>query len=112
MHPLKAPEPDVMPSMGYPTSMVNLIRNYIAYVSYKVLDNGHSSPSFTPKRGLRQGDLLSPYLFILGVDVLSGLLNQEAHMKRIHIIYIVKKALVITHLFFADDNLLFTRANY
>lgn len=80
-------------------------------VSYKVLINGQPSVEFSLNRGHRQGDPLSPYLFILCADVLSGLLKKEAVEGQIHGIRIARQAPVITHSFFTDDSLLFTRAN-
>ncbi|CAI8614534.1 unnamed protein product, partial [Vicia faba] len=61
--------------------------------------------------GLRQGDPLSPYLFILCADVLSGMLKFEAKANRIHGIQVARKARKISHLFFTDDNLMFSRAS-
>ncbi|XP_058784773.1 uncharacterized protein LOC131659623 [Vicia villosa] len=101
----------VLSSMGFPASMVNLIQRCISIVSYKVLVNGQPSRSFVPERGLRQGDPLSPYLFILCADVFSGLLKQDAARKNIHGIEISRQAPMISHLLFADDSLLFARAN-
>ena len=60
---------------------------------------------------LRQGDPLSPYLFILCADVLSGLLSKEAILNNIHGIQVARQAPKISHLLFADDSLLFARAN-
>ncbi|CAI8600152.1 unnamed protein product [Vicia faba] len=70
------------------------------------------SRKFLPERGLRQGDLMSLYLFVLCADVLSGLLRKEVGSKFIHGIQVARHAPNISHFLFADNSLLFTRANY
>jgi hypothetical protein len=98
-------------SMGFPSAFVNTIMRCISSVSYQVLINGQPSKIFSPERGLRQGDPLSPYLFILCANVLSGMLKKEAHLNNLHGIQVARNAPKITHLLFADDSLLFARAN-
>lgn len=97
--------------MGFPETLVNLINRFIFTVLYQVLLNGQASKSFTPERRLCQGDPMSPYLFILCVDVFSGLIKQGAKKGSFHGIQVSRKAPVISHLFFADDKLLFAREN-
>lgn len=80
-------------------------------VSYQILINGQPSRSFTLERGLRQGDPLSPCIFILWDNVLSALLHKEGKEKRIHGIQVARRAPKLTHLLFTDDSLHFAIAN-
>jgi hypothetical protein len=61
---------------------------------------------------LRQGDPLSPYLFIICVEGLSALIRQAEARGDIHGVKICKNAPIISHLLFADDCFLFFRANH
>jgi len=97
--------------MGFPDNFVGLILRCISSISYQILINDQPIKIFSPERGLRQGDPLSPYLFILCADVLSGLLSEKAILNNIHCIQVARQAPKISHLLFADDSLLFARAN-
>jgi hypothetical protein len=99
-----------MDSMGFPHNISNIIMKCVSTVTFAILINGSASQSFSPQRGLRQGDPLSPYLFILCADILSGLITKAQLNKDIKGVKIAHGAPEITHLFFADDSLMFCRA--
>ncbi|KAL8090023.1 hypothetical protein AgCh_039477 [Apium graveolens] len=64
-----------------------------------------------PRQGLRQGDPLSPYLFILCVEGLFALLCKYETQRLIHSIKVSRQAPIVNHLLFTDDNYLFCKAN-
>lgn len=63
-----------------------------------------------PSRGLRQGDSLSPYLFLICVEGLSALLQHASKRNSLTGILVSHHAPFITHLFFVDDSLIFRKA--
>lgn len=66
---------------------------------------------FTPERGLREGCSLSAYLFIIVFEGLSSLIHVAEWSGDISGIEIYRRAPTVSHLSFAKDNLLFTKAN-
>ena len=69
--------------------------------------NGKAYGNFKPTRGLRQGDPLSPYLFLFCVEAFTSLLAREEENGRLHGVSISRYAPIISHLLLADDSLLF-----
>lgn len=84
-----------------------LIMMCINSVSYSVLINGEQCGYFTASRGIHQGDSLSPYLFLLCAEGLSSLLKQAVLDRRLTGVVACRGGPKISHLFFADDSLLF-----
>ena len=62
---------------GFDSRWVNLIMVCVTSVEYKVRFNSNETNPFLPTRGLRQGDPLSPYLFLLCAEGLSALISHE-----------------------------------
>ena len=101
----------IMRKLGFNEKWINLVMMCISSVSYFVIINGDTYGNIVPSRGLRQGDPLSPYLFLLCVKGLSALLHEAARNQHLSGISISRGCPKITHLFFADDSLLFCKAN-
>ncbi|GLT59334.1 hypothetical protein SLA2020_321590 [Shorea laevis] len=100
----------VMRAFGFAEDWIQLIMACVTSVQYAVLLNGEPSERVTPSRGLRQGDPLSPYLFILCTEGLTAMIQEAERHKLLHGVRICRQAPRISHLLFADDSLLFLRA--
>ena len=76
-------------------------------VSYSILVNGEPKGMITSSRGLQQGDPLSPYLFLFCAEGLNALLCDATARGDIHGFSICRNDPKLTHLFFANDWLIF-----
>lgn len=92
-------------------SLIKAIMACVTSVSMQLLWNGAISKSFIPTRGFRQGDPLSPYLFILHMEKLGHLIDVAVEQNDWEPLMLSRRGLGLSHLFFADDLLLFCRAN-
>jgi hypothetical protein len=90
--------------------LINWIRICITSPSFSILINGSPYGLFCQERGLRQGDPLSPFLFILGTKVISRLLFRLESQDLLKGIKIAKNCSPISHLLFADNLILFAKA--
>ncbi|PRQ57333.1 putative RNA-directed DNA polymerase [Rosa chinensis] len=84
--------------------------NCVRTSSLSVLLNGKPGPFFKPTRGLRQGDPLSPFLFLFANVILSKMVIKCCRCSLLKPVTIGPQELGISHLFFADDSLFFLQA--
>lgn len=80
-------------------------------VTYNIVQGTNEMETIVPTRGIRQGDPLSPYLFIICAEVLSSLIRNYESKHWLHGIKICGRAPVISHMLFNDDSYLYCKAN-
>lgn len=89
-----------------PDRFIDWIKECVTTPSYSTDLNGELQSFFPRKKGLRQGDPISSLLFVIAMDTLSKMLDKCAMDGRFGI-HPECEALLITHLSFADDGLIF-----
>ncbi|KAL1198538.1 putative ribonuclease H protein [Cardamine amara subsp. amara] len=98
---------NTLKALNFPDIFIHWISLCITTASFSVQVNGELVGYFQSNRGLRQGCPLSPYLFVLAMNVLSKLLDKAASARQTGF-HPKCKNLGLTHLSFADDILVFT----
>jgi hypothetical protein len=101
----------ILLKFGFDPKFVGWIMSCISSVHYKVRINGKLTKGFKPTRGIRQGDPLSPYLFLFVAEGLSKVLQRAVYLQELCELKISRRGPGVSHLLFADDSLLFLKAN-
>ena len=102
---------EMMVRVNLPTSLIDIIMSCVSTVSTSILINGETTDPIFPSRGLRQGDPLSPYLFILCIDYLSQPIEEKCEANHWHPVKTSQNGPTFSHLLFADDLLFFAKAD-
>jgi hypothetical protein len=101
----------ILLKLGFCKRWIEWVMTCVCSVRFSVRINGYNSEPFSPSRGLRQGDPLSPYLFLFVGEALSCALNKQSVVGSITPIKVARGAPGISNLLFADDSLLFFKAS-
>uniref|UniRef100_A0A2N9G1B6 Reverse transcriptase domain-containing protein n=1 Tax=Fagus sylvatica TaxID=28930 RepID=A0A2N9G1B6_FAGSY len=96
---------------NFPAQRIDLIMSCITTSSLSVLVNGDRLEQFFSSRGIRQGDPLSAYIFILCMEYLAWLIQVEVNGGHWTGIKASRNGPSFTHQFFVDDLILFAKAN-
>ncbi|KAJ9689584.1 hypothetical protein PVL29_014988 [Vitis rotundifolia] len=105
---------NVLQKMGFGPKWLGWMWSCLSSAKFSLLVNGVPAGFFLSTKGLRQGDPLSPYLFVLGMEVLDILIRRAMEggfLSGCTIRGGGRSNLHISHLFFADDTIIFCEAN-
>lgn len=101
----------ILEKLGFDHRVVNLFMACISSVKYKFSHAGRTFGSITPSRGIRQGDPLSSYLFLLCIEGFTALIRKYESRGIIQGIKVAQRAPSISHILFADDCYVFCKAS-
>lgn len=102
---------DVLIELNFPSHLITIIMHCVTSVRTNVLWNGVRTDFFSAERGIRQGDPLPPYLFVLCMDKLSHLIAEAVEDGSWTPLRAGRRGPQIAHLMFVDDILLFGKAS-
>ena len=100
----------IMLKLGIDEHWVKLAMETVCTASYSVLINGEPRGFINPSRGIKQGDPLSLYLFLLCAEGLSALLKKAMESQYLHGIFSCPNGVCISYLLFVDDSFIFCQA--
>ena len=101
---------DTLYGFSFPNSLISLIMDCICSPAISLIWNGEVTKAFLPSRGIRQGDPLSPYIFVLCMERVSIMINEKINEGNWRPIKL-SQDLGVSHIFYADDVFLFGQAS-
>ncbi|KAK9113907.1 hypothetical protein Syun_020704 [Stephania yunnanensis] len=100
-----------MGAVGMANVLIDRIMTCIFTPEMQVLWNGGLSEAFTTSRGVRQGDSLSPYIFVLYMERLAHGISVAVEKRKWKGVRLGSGGPILSHFFFADDIFLFAEAS-
>lgn len=98
----------VLRKFGFGERWIDMVWRVVSNCWFSVIINGTPQGFFKSSRGLRQGDPISPALFIIGAEVFSRALNNLALRRGFSPFKVPSGCPIVTHLAYADDVLIFS----
>ena len=102
---------EMLLTLGFEDKLVSLFMNCVTSSRYTINHSGKEFGLILPKRGIRQGDPLSSYMFLICMEGLTALVNEYERRRLLTGIKVARGAPVLTHMFFADDSYIYSKAN-
>lgn len=96
--------------IGLSEHWTSIIMKCVETSKLTIMWNGEKLENIIPERGIRQGDSISPYIFVICMERLSHLIKNKVTQGKWKGIKMARKGPEISHLFFADDMVLFGEA--
>ncbi|KAJ0546635.1 putative RNA-directed DNA polymerase [Helianthus annuus] len=93
----------IMEQMSFPLTFIKWIMATVNCARASVLVNGSPTQEFSCHRGLRQGDPLSPFLFIIAMEALTGVMKKACNLGIYEGVRLSNQGLVMSHFMYADD---------
>ncbi|KAL4297847.1 hypothetical protein GQ457_12G017420 [Hibiscus cannabinus] len=100
---------DTLREAHFSPSVIHLISRCISTSTLRIQLNGLLSRPFKPERGIHQGDPISTYIFVLTMECLGHCIQQAVNNGLWEPFQLVQEGLSISHLFFADDLMLYAK---
>ena len=100
-----------MEKLGFEERWRELVMRCVRSVTYSIKINGNPRGHIIPSKGIRQGDPLSPYLFLLCAEGLLALIKVSMARGDMKGVSVCRGGPTLSHLFFANDSLIFYKAS-
>lgn len=101
---------DILKSMNFHPKMIKWIQSCVTTTNYFLSINGEPTGYIKGRKGLRQGDPLSSYLFVIVMEVLTSILREKANLPDFHFHWRCSNTKLI-NLCFADDLMIFSKGD-